>query len=90
MNRREEWRKVLQAELRRWSSMSCDEVRAELRTRAAYELVADSKQYQVEVELLEETPGYLHISVAVDDSSLPASIHPESDSFVCPKVEPRS
>ena len=42
------------AELRRWSSMSCDEVLAELRTRDIYELVADSKRYQVEVVLLED------------------------------------
>jgi hypothetical protein len=53
MSIREEWRKVLQGELGRWSSMSCNDVLAELRTRDVYEVVAESKQYQVEVELLE-------------------------------------
>jgi hypothetical protein len=86
-SRREEWRKVLQAELRRWSSMSCDEVLAELRTRDVYELVTDSKQYQVEVMLLEDKPEYLHVSIAVDDGSLPASIHPESESFISRKAQ---
>ena len=86
MTRREEWRKVLQGELSRWASMSCKEVLAELRTRDVYEVVVESKQYQVEVELLEDTSEYLHVSVSVDDGSLPASIHPESDSFLCRKA----
>jgi hypothetical protein len=50
-------------------------------------VVAESKQYQVEVKLLEDTPEYLHGSVAVDDGSLPASIRPESESFLCRKVK---
>lgn len=86
MSRREEWRTALQAELKRWSSMSCDEVLTELRTHDVYELVADSKQYQVEVVLLEDKPEYLHISIAIDDGSLPGSMHPESESFICRKV----
>jgi hypothetical protein len=67
--------------------MSCNDVRAELRTRNVYEVVAESKLYQVEVELLEDTPEYLHVSVAVDDGSLPASIRPESESFRCRKAK---
>ena len=90
MSRREEWRKILQAELRRLSAMSCDEVHSELRTRDVYEVVADSTQFQVEVVLLEDTPEYLHVSIAVDDGSLPASIHPESDSFICRKAQTSS
>jgi hypothetical protein len=86
MSRREEWRKVLQRELSRWSSMSCNDVLAELRTRDVYEAVAESKQYQVEVVLLENTSEYLHVSIAVDDGSLPASIRPESESFLCRKA----
>jgi len=54
--------------------MSCSDVLTELRTRDVYEVVADSKLYQVEVELLEDTPEYLHVSISVDDGSLPASI----------------
>jgi hypothetical protein len=78
MSRREEWRKVLQIELSRWSSMSARDV---------YVVVAESKQYQVEVELLEDTPEYLHVSIAVDDGGLPASIHPESETFLCRKAQ---
>jgi len=83
--RREGWKKVLQTELTRWSSMSCDAVLAELRGRDVYEVVAESRHYQVEAVLLEDTPEYLHLSIAVDDGSLPASLHPESDSFICRK-----
>jgi hypothetical protein len=83
MSRREECRKVLQRELSRWSSMSCKDVLAELRARDVYEVVAESKQYQVEVVLLENTPEYLHVSIAVDDGSLPASFFPESESLIC-------
>jgi len=67
--------------------MACNDVLAELRTRDVYEVAAESKQYQVEVVLLEDTPEYLHVSIAVDDGSLPASIHPESQSFLCRKVQ---
>jgi hypothetical protein len=83
MSRREEWRKVLQSELSRWSSRSRNDVLAELRTRGVYKVVAESNRYQVEVELLEDTPEYLHLSIAVDDGSLPASIRPESETFRC-------
>ena len=86
MTGREEWQKVLQAELTRWSSMSCDTVLTELQNRDAYEVVAESRRYQVEVVLLEDTPEYLHVSIAIDDGSLPGSIHPESESFICRKA----
>ena len=85
MTRRERWRKILKAELDRWSSMSCHDVLNELRNRDIYEVEDESKRYQVEVQLLEDTSEYLHISIAVDDGSLPASIHPESETFLCRK-----
>ena len=66
--------------------MSCNDVLVELRARDVYEVVAESKQYQIEVVLLEDTPEYLHVSIAVDDGSLPASILPESESFLCRKA----
>ena len=89
VNRREEWRKVLQGELLRWSSMSFNDVLAELRTRDVYEVVAESKHYQVEAVLLENTLEYLHVSIGVDDGSFLGSIHPESESFICRKLRPR-
>jgi hypothetical protein len=86
MNRREQWKRVLRTEVDRWSSMSCGEVLSELRNRDIYEVVDGSKRYQVEVLLLEDTPEYLHVSIAVDDGSLPASILPASETFLCRKI----
>jgi hypothetical protein len=57
-------------------------------TLQAYEIEFDSKKYQVEVELLENTEQYLHVMVAVDDGSLPASIRPLTHTFIRPKEVP--
>jgi hypothetical protein len=75
MSRRAEWRAVLDDEVKRWSSMSCERMRT-------YLVEVDSKQYQVEVELLENTEAYVHVGVAVDDGSLPWSIVPLTKSFI--------
>jgi hypothetical protein len=50
-----------------------------------YEVEFESRHYQVEVELLENTPAYLNVAVAVDDGSLPASIAPLTKNFICRK-----
>jgi len=77
MSRREEWRKVLDSEVKRWSAMSCDQLVSELPDGLEeYQLEFESKQYNVEVEILENTEQYLNVVVAVDDGSLPASISP--------------
>jgi len=85
MSRRAEWQGVLDAETKRWSSMSCEHLIAELHDVRAYEVEVDSKQYQVEVQLLENTNAYVHVLVAVDDGSLPWSIAPLTQSFICQK-----
>ena len=82
MKRRDRWHTVLDAEIKRWSAKSCDELRAELKDGAEYEVQFDSVTHQVEVEILEDTAAYVHVSVAVDDGSLPASIFPASESFI--------
>lgn len=82
MKRRERWHKVLQAEVARWSSKTCDQLRAELKDSKEYEVEFESVIHQVEVELLENTAAYVHVSVAVDDGTLPASICPASTSFI--------
>lgn len=74
--------------MKRWSAMSCEQLVSELNEVKAYEVEFDSKQYQVEVELLENTARYLHVMVAVDDGSLPASIAPLTRTFICPKPVP--
>jgi hypothetical protein len=86
MSRRQEWQKVLDAEVQRWSTKSCEQLISELRDIRAYEVELDSKTYQVEVELLEDTETYLHVMVAVDDGSLPASFRPLTETFIREKL----
>jgi len=85
MTRRETWRKIVDAQVQRWSAMSCEELAGALHDVQCYEVEFDSKPYQVEVELMENTEEYLHVYVAVDDGSLPASMLPESRTFICRK-----
>jgi hypothetical protein len=85
MDRRQNWRKVLDLEVQRWSALPCDRLLSELSEIKAYEIEYEAKTYQVEVEILEDTATYIHVSVRVDDGSLPASIIPESRSIICRK-----
>jgi hypothetical protein len=85
MTRREHWRRVLDIEVRRWSAMTPEQLASALDKEQVYEVELDSKTYQVEVEMLESTEEYLHVRVAVDDGSLPASIVPETQTFICNK-----
>jgi hypothetical protein len=82
VSRRNEWQPVLDAEVKRWSALSAAQLVSELPEGKAYEVQFESKSYQVEVELLENTPEYVNVSVAVDDGTLSASIFPLSYNFV--------
>jgi hypothetical protein len=82
MTRREQWRKVLDLEVQRWSIMPYGQLVSGVRDQQAYEVEFDSETYQVEIEILEDTEQYLHVMVAVDDGSLPASVLPATDSFI--------
>jgi hypothetical protein len=82
MNRRDKWRTILEAEMQKWSAKSCDRLISELRDVQCYEVRFDSEVYQVEVELLENTGTYVHVMVAVDDGTLPASFRPLTATFV--------
>ncbi len=82
MKRREQWRPVLDAEVKRWSAKSSTELISELRDVEAYDVDFEGKNYQVEVELLENTEEYVHVCLAVDDGSIPASFRPLSESFI--------
>jgi len=71
--------------------MSCGQLVSELHDGLqAYQVEFESKQYNVEVELLENTDQYLHVVVAVDDGSLPASISPLCHSMIRQKAPPTS
>ena len=82
MKRRDMWRKVLAAEVQRWSALSAEELLAQLSDIRVYEVELDGKTHQVEVELLQDTPEHVQVMVGVDDGSLPASIRPETEIFV--------
>ena len=85
MTRREQWRRVLDKEVQRWSAMTPAQLESAVDEEPVYEVELDSKTYQVEIEMLESTEEYFHVLVAVDDGSLPASMVPETQSFICNK-----
>jgi hypothetical protein len=87
MKRRERWRPVLEAEVKKWSAKSCSELIAELRDVEAYQVEVGGKKYTVEVQLLEDTDKYVHVGVGVDDGSIPASFRPLSSSFIRDKQQ---
>jgi len=82
------WQSVLDAEVQRWSAMSSEQLASKLHDVYTYCVECDSKTYQVEVQLLENTESYLQIMVAVDDGSLPASISPLTRIFIQEKSQP--
>jgi hypothetical protein len=86
MSRRDEWKMVLDAETERWSGMCCEQLMSELHEGRCYQIEVRSKQYQVEVEILENTGEYLHVALTVDDGSLPMSIVPVTRSFIRQKA----
>jgi hypothetical protein len=79
---REQWRPMLEAEVRKWSAKSASQLLSELSEVQAYQIDVDGKKYEVEVQLLENTDTYVHVEVDVDDGSIPASFHPLSSSFI--------
>lgn len=87
MGRRDEWRKVLDSEVKRWSALPWRRLASELRDGQYYEVQLDSKTYQLEAELLKDTEEFIHVMVSVDDGSLPASIFPLAESFIRQKAD---
>ena len=63
---------MLDAEVKKWSAKSCAELLAELTDVQCYQVEFESKIYQVEVQMLENTDTYLHVGMDVDDGSIPA------------------
>ena len=78
----------MDAEVERWSKMSCEQLILELKDIKAYTVENDSKMYQVEVQMLENTDTYIHVMVAVDDGRLPASFTPLTETFMREKAPP--
>ena len=71
-------------EVARWSALTADELSAQSGGDYwdCYVVEVDGEEYQVEVEMLENTADHVHVLVAVDDGTLPASIRPEIESFI--------
>jgi hypothetical protein len=61
MNRRWHWREALDAEMRQWSALPYDQLIARLNNADVYEVKHDSRTYQVEIEVLENTEKYVHV-----------------------------
>lgn len=85
MKRQEQWRPVLEAQIKRWSEMSCVQLTSQLADLRAYEIEFESKRYQVEVQILENTDNYVHVGIAVDDGHFWRAMRPLSSSFICRK-----
>jgi hypothetical protein len=73
---------ALSREVEHWSKMPCEQLVSELRDIREYQVEVGANRYQVEVQLLENTERYVHVSVAVDDFSFRRSLVPLSTSFV--------
>ncbi len=82
MEHREEWKPVLEAEVKRWRAQPFEQLIAELQEERVYEIEFGGRTYQVEVEILENTDSYIRVVVSVDDGSVPASFRPLSESFI--------
>lgn len=77
---------MLESELKKWAELSYAQIVSKLReTEECYEVEVNSTTYQVEIAILERTDSYLHLSISVDDGSLPASLRPASSSFIVHK-----
>jgi hypothetical protein len=85
MKQREQWRPVLEAEMKRWSAMSCAQLASQLAIVRTYEVEFESKKYQVEVQILENTDSCVHVGIAVDDGHFWRALRPLSSSFICRK-----
>jgi hypothetical protein len=82
MDRRAAMQSVLDAEVKRWSGMSINELDSRLSDLCNYQLEQNGTVYQFEVEILERKPEYIHVGVSVDDGRLRYSIIPLCQSFV--------
>jgi hypothetical protein len=82
MSRREEWKGALDLEVERWSKKSYEELCSELRDSQDYSIELEGKTFQVEVQLLGPSNEFAQVSIAIDDGSLPASLHPLTHDFI--------
>lgn len=84
MSRRQKCRPILEAEVKRWSSMPWEQLVSDLageRNDHNYQIQVESTTYQAEVTLLENTDDHVYVVVSVDDGSFWAACNPLSKGF---------
>jgi len=70
--------------------MSCSPLLSRLSAEEeTYEIDVNSKTYQVEVKLLENTEAYIHVMVAIDDGHWLRAMKPLTSGFIRQKDEPK-
>jgi hypothetical protein len=62
--------------------MPCAQLISQLADPQTYEVEFESKKYQIEVQILENTDSYVHVGVAVDDAHFWRAMRPLSSSFI--------
>jgi hypothetical protein len=82
MSKRSECQTALAQEVEQWSNMPWEKLVGALQDIHVYQVEVGANHYQVEVQLLENTERYVHVSVAIDDGRFPMSLFPLSNSFV--------
>lgn len=82
MSRRSQCQTSLAQEVEHWSNMPREKLVCAFQDIHVYQVEVGANHYQVEVQLLENTERYIHVSVAIDDGRLPMSLFPVSNSFV--------
>lgn len=68
--------------------MSGEQLVSELCDPQQYKVELNSKKYQIEVELLENTEKYVHVLVSVDDGGIPVSDLSLTETFILQKTLP--
>jgi hypothetical protein len=82
VKQQQEWRPVLEAEIKRWSETSLGRLVSTLVNVQTYEVKFGAKPYQIEVKLLENTDSLIHVGVSVDDGHFWRAMRPLSSSFI--------
>lgn len=80
--RRSELLKFLEDEVAAWASKKYKELKVELATPVSYETEREGRKYTVEVQVIEDTPDYIHVSLDVDDGSIVRTVLPLVKSFL--------
>ena len=79
---KERLRKLLDTEVSEWSQKTYDHLILQLPDVVAYERGDGADFHQFEVQALERTDAYVHVSISIDDGGLWRFISPITTSFV--------